>query len=391
MYNKIRIAIVGGGPGGLTLARILATRGIASTVFELDEHALARPQGGSLDLHVESGQRALREAGLEAAFRRIARHEDQGLRLYDKHGALLFVEENDASESDRPEVDRLALREILIESLPAGTLRWGQKVRGVVENADGTYAIVGEGDARSESFDLVVGADGAWSRVRPLVSPAKPRYTGVQFFELSIDDIDRRQPALASLLGRGKMFALGDGKGIIAQRSAHAHVRVYLAFRVPEDWAAAVDLSEPSTARAALMRHFEGWAPWLTDFIACAEGSIFARTLVALPIGHRWAPRVGVTLLGDAAHVMSPFTGEGVNIAMLDATELAHALKLGARRRAAVQAYETTMFDRAAEQAAAAEAGLDVAISPAAPQSFLELLQVDVRTGAGGERPRSLG
>jgi 2-polyprenyl-6-methoxyphenol hydroxylase-like FAD-dependent oxidoreductase len=365
MYNKIRIAIVGGGPGGLTLARILSTRGLPSTVLELDEHALARPQGGSLDLHVESGQRALREAGLEAELRRIARYEDQGIRLYDKQGALLFDEDDagpSAQEADRPEVDRTALREILIASLPADTIRWGQKVRGVVANDDGSYSIDG---ASSEKFDVVVGADGAWSRVRPLLSSAQPSYLGVQFLELSIDDIDRRQPQLAKRLGRGKMFALGDGKGIIAQRNANAHVRIYVAFRVAEDW----------TANADLLSHFEGWAPSLTDFIARADEGVVARKLVALPIGHSWAPRAGLTLLGDAAHVMSPFTGEGVNIAMLDATELGLALASGAEWQAAVQAYERAMFERAREHAAMAAASLEVAFSPAAPQSFLELVQ----------------
>ena len=86
MTSPARIAIVGGGPGGLTLARILYMRGIAATVFERDAHAFERPQGGTLDLHATSGQAAIRQAGLDAAFKIVARYEDQGMRVLDKTG-----------------------------------------------------------------------------------------------------------------------------------------------------------------------------------------------------------------------------------------------------------------------------------------------------------------
>jgi 2-polyprenyl-6-methoxyphenol hydroxylase-like FAD-dependent oxidoreductase len=371
MHNDIRIAIVGGGPGGLTLARLLATRGLSATVFERDAHAAARPQGGSLDLHVESGQRALVEAGLEAQFRHVARWEDQEVRLYDRDGTLLF-EERDAAAGDRPEVDRAALRDLLLASLPAGTVRWGQKVRAVEPAAGGGYTLVGATGA-PETFDLVVGPHRPGSRVRPLVSSAQPLYSGVTFVELCIADADRRQPALAARVGRGKLFALGEAKGIVAQRNDHGIIRVYVCFRAPEDWlASAVDLSDPARARADLARQLAGWAPALTDFITRADGEVTARPLVALPVGHRWQPRAGVTLLGDAAHVMSPFTGEGVNIAMRDATELALALAgAGADWRAAVAGYEAELFARAEVEAGAAAAALESAISTAAPQSFL--------------------
>ena len=73
-----RIAIIGGGPGGLMLARLLQLRGLSPVVFERDAHAEERPQGGSLDLHGETGQRAMRLARLEAEFAAAARPENGG-------------------------------------------------------------------------------------------------------------------------------------------------------------------------------------------------------------------------------------------------------------------------------------------------------------------------
>ncbi|MDQ0474301.1 FAD-dependent oxidoreductase [Labrys wisconsinensis] len=350
-----RIAIVGAGPGGLTLARILDLGGIAATVFEQEAHALVRPQGGTLDLHVGSGQLALTRAGLTAEFERIARYEDQGSRLYDKAGRLLLAD--DDADGDRPEVDRTALRNVLLASLPEGRVRWGHALREVRPREDGRYDLVFEG-ASAGPFDLVVGADGTWSRVRPLVSAYRPQYTGLTFIEFGIDDVDTRHPALSRLVGRGKIGVEGDARSLIVQRNGHAHLRGYAIFRVPTDWAARrFDFSAPAAARARLAAEFEGWAPEILDLIRAANDQIVARAIHALPVGHHWPNRVGVTLLGDAAHVMSPFGGEGVNAAMLDAAELGRLLVETQDWREAVRTYEAEMFQRIVEPATeAAEA-----------------------------------
>ena len=215
-----RIAIIGAGPGGLMLARILHTNGIAATVFELDQDALIRPQGGSLDLERQFGQLALERAGLLAEFKLLARYEDQGMRIFDKAGNLLF-EDNEAASDDRPEIDRSQLRNLLLASVPSERIHWNNKLREVLPRDNGTYDLIFD-RATAGPFDLVVGADGTWSRIRPLVSSYSPQYTGVTFIELGIDDVDARYPGVAYLVGHGTISILGESQGLFIQRNANS-------------------------------------------------------------------------------------------------------------------------------------------------------------------------
>ena len=351
MHTNPRIAIVGAGPGGLTLARILHLSGIHATVFEREEGPLARPQGGTLDLHEDSGQLAVQRAGLDSEFQRIARYDDQGSRLLDKTGRVLF-EEPDASAGNRPEVDRTALRDMLLASLPADCVQWGRALSDMRLQEGGRWNLSFTGGSEAGPFDLVVGADGAWSRVRPLLSPYKPQYSGLTFIEFGIDDVDRSHPAIAQLVGRGKLDVQGDGKAIIVQRNGNAHIRGYAIFRVPADWAAKrFDFSSPAAVRSALLAEFAGYADAVTDLFRVSNDQFVPRLIHALPVGHCWAPRRGLTLLGDAAHVMSPFGGEGVNAAMRDAAELAALLAGQEDWAAAVATYEMETFERVIEAA----------------------------------------
>ncbi|MGY2291860.1 FAD-dependent oxidoreductase [Pseudomonas sp. SDO528_S397] len=347
MNTLSRIAIIGGGPAGLTLARILTLNGFTVHVFEKDRGPHERAQGGTLDLHRESGQLALQHAGLEDAFYRIARYDDQGSRLMDQHARLLFEDPNPHA-GDRPEVDRAALRQILLEALPPGGVHWDANVREIREAGDSRWSVY-LGDTAHGPFDLVVGADGAWSKVRPLLSPYSPQYSGLTFIEFSIDDVDRRHPDIARLVGHGKLEVVGDAKALIVQRNADAHLRGYAVFRVPADWARqSLDLASPHAARRALLAQFNGWHPDILALLQAANDRFVPLTINALPIGHCWPHRPGLTLIGDAAHLMSPFGGEGVNAAMLDAAQLARQLIASPSLSQAVQAFEREMFQRVA-------------------------------------------
>src|SRR5450830_517746 len=301
-----RIAIIGGGPGGLTLARILHQQGIQANVYERESDRLARSQGGTLDLHEDSGLLALRAAGLAEEFLRIARYEDQGSKLYAQDATLLFDDDGIAT-GDRPEVDRAALRSMLLDALPPEAIHWGHILTGLKQQADGRWNLEFE-TGTAGSFDLVVGADGTWSQVRPLLSPYRPQYSGISFLEFGIDDADHAHPQLAKLVGAGKMGVEADGKGIIVQRNGNAHLRGYAMFRVPLGWIPQrFDLAVPAAVRTGLLREYAGFADVFLDLFRASNDQFAVRPLFALPVGHCWQSRKGLTLLGDAAHVMSPF------------------------------------------------------------------------------------
>lgn len=347
MPQALAIAIIGAGPAGLTAANVLQRHGWHADVFEADAAVGARDQGGSLDLHPGEGQLALQKAGLLDAFMAIARHEDQEQRLADHAtGELLREKIPEPGAGDRPEIDRLVLRELLLRPLASGSVRWGHRLQAVVARPDGRY------DLRCQSglagpYDLVVGADGAWSKVRAALTPVQPAYTGVTFIELWLADVDRRHPELAQRVGHGTLFSLHGGAGIVAQRNGNATLRVYAAVRTRAEESDRPDLTLANISREALLSRFTGWAPALLALIAQADRVAAVRPIVALPPGARWAHCAGLTLVGDAAHVMPPL-GVGVNLAMLDAAQLAEALVGSTDWRSAQRRYEDIMLDRAA-------------------------------------------
>jgi 2-polyprenyl-6-methoxyphenol hydroxylase-like FAD-dependent oxidoreductase len=303
-----RIAIVGAGPAGLTAARILQMNGCAVHVFEADASTRARDQGGTLDLHEDTGQVALQRAGLTEAFRAQARFDDQESRLIDTATAESLFEDIPAPGQDnRPEVDRKALRDLLLASLDPETVRWGSKLQEVITETDGRHRLRCA-DRISEPYDLVIGADGAWSKVRAALSPVTPVYTGVTFVELWIDDVDRLHPDIARVVGHGIMFALEPGKGVIAQRNGHGQVRVYAAFHAPAGWGAANgrDPVAPRLPHQHVASLVAGWSPRLRALIDRASDIAFLRPIVALPSAFRWTYWPGLTLVGDAALALRP-------------------------------------------------------------------------------------
>ncbi|MFF2073500.1 FAD-dependent oxidoreductase [Kitasatospora sp. NPDC058162] len=354
-----RIAIVGAGLGGLTCARVLQQHGRSATVFEREAAADARPQGGTLDLHPDTGQAALRAAGLLDRFHALARPEGEEWRVLDFATAALLAHQGPSAVGGRPEIDRGQLRDLFLDSLTEGTVRWDRAVTGVTPLPDGTCRLL-FGDGTAEDFDLVVGADGAWSRVRPALSHAVPGYTGVTFVETGFDHCDTRHPDLARLVGNGSMLAKGVGRSLVAQRNSNGHIRAYIALRAPEDWhvTAGIDLGDQRTVRTHLLRMFDDWDESLRYLLRNNDSGFINRSLFVLPAPHTWEHVPGVTLLGDAAHLMPP-VGLGANLAMLDGSDLAHALVTESNVDDAVRAYEGIMLPRSTEAATGSAQGLD--------------------------------
>ncbi|RZL67748.1 MAG: FAD-dependent monooxygenase, partial [Rhodococcus sp. (in: high G+C Gram-positive bacteria)] len=196
---KTSISIIGAGLGGLVLARVLHVHGIAATVYEADATADVRTQGGQLDIHEEDGQVALAAAGLTEQFRAIIHEGGEATRVLRPNGEALLDEADDGT-GGRPEVLRGDLRRILLDSLPADTVQWGHKLTSVRPLGDGQHALEFANGTIAVS-DLLVGADGAWSRVRSLLSAAQPDYVGTVFVETYLHDVDTRHPATARAVG----------------------------------------------------------------------------------------------------------------------------------------------------------------------------------------------
>jgi 2-polyprenyl-6-methoxyphenol hydroxylase-like FAD-dependent oxidoreductase len=364
------VTIIGAGLGGLILARVLNVHGIRATIYEAEASADARTQGGMLDIHENDGQLALKAAGLFDKFLEIVHAGGQAMRVLDKHGNVLLDEPDDGT-GGRPEVPRGDLRRILFDSLPADTIRWGYKVTAVSPLGGGGH-LVTFADGSTVTTNLLVGADGAWSRVRPLLSEAKPVYVGAAYLETYLFDSDNRHRASAEAVGGGSLFALAPGKGILAHREPHGVLHTYAALNKPEDWIARIDFSDPATGLAPVIEEFEGWAPELIALITDGETAPIPRPIYTLPVEHRWDRVPGVTLLGDAAHLMPP-AGEGANLAMYDGAELGKAIVANPGDvEAALLAYEKDLFPRSASAAAESDRISKLLFGEDAPQSLLD-------------------
>ncbi|WP_326949207.1 FAD-dependent monooxygenase [Amycolatopsis sp. NBC_01307] len=365
------IAIVGAGLGGLALARVLHVHGIDAVVYEREPSRDARGQGGMLDIH--SGQRALHEAGLIDGFHAIARGEGQDMRLLQPDGTLLLQEDTpDDAPLLRPEVDRADLRDLFLDALPEGAVRWGHAFEsagnGVLRFTDG----------RSTTYDLLVGADGAQSRVRALLTDARPAHIGQNIVEVGIPDIDRTHPGLAAMVGRGNYWVFGDGLSLAAQRNGDGRVRIGLSFyNTGEDWIATcgIPFDDPAAARARLIDLLAGWDPRITALIAACDDTVVARAITTLPAGLTWPSTPDVTLIGDAAHLMPP-VGEGANMALLDGALLGLALAAHPDDvPAAIGEYEREMYERTSAAARMSAGMQELLMSPDAAERLLAFFQ----------------
>jgi 2-polyprenyl-6-methoxyphenol hydroxylase-like FAD-dependent oxidoreductase len=362
--------IIGAGLGGLTLAAILHRNGAEVALYDGEDSSSARRQGGMLDLHAESGQAALQSAGLGEEFEALIVEGGDATRVLDKNGNVWI---DQAGNGARPEVHRADLRRLLLSALPPDCIHWGQRAVGARALRTGEHEVT-FADGTAIRAQCLVGADGARSQIRPLLSEIGPIYSGASFIEARIRDAPTRHPELAQLVGSGSLFALSDDKGLFAHCEPDGEICVYVGLKVPLGWTHPAEIT-----RSALLQNFDGWEEPLRALIARSDSELLVRPIYALPVGHRWERRAGVTLIGDAAHLMSPFAGEGANLAMQDGAELAAALLAHPGQvEAAFAAYEAPMFIRSARAAAHSAAGLEMCLSPTAPSELTDFFLTHV-------------
>ncbi len=340
------IAVVGGGPGGLTLARLLQQGGAQVAVYERDQSRSARVQGSALDLHEDSGLAALKAAGLMDAFWANHRPDLDRLRLTDAHGRVLHDHPRQMSGAGkRPEIERGPLRDLLLDSLQPGTVEWDCKLESAEMHGDRVRLHFAGG--KTGLADIAIGSDGANSRLREVVTSIRPEYVGVSLVEALVPAAEQTIPELWNLLGGAALIALGGERTIGMGTKPDGSVLVYAGLKTQDGSArqSFEQMTGPEQRVAWFQANFKGWSALWDPLFREAESMIW-RPLLVCPADQHWAPKPNVTLIGDAAHVMPPYAGEGVNMAMLDALVLSKLLLREESIAGAIATYEAEMFAR---------------------------------------------
>lgn len=349
-----KIAIIGGGPGGLTLARLLQQKGVNVKVYERDLNKSARIQGGALDLHTESGLAALAKAGLMEQFKAYYRPGAELVRVTDSQAKIWSDEHLVGSKGEfgdknhRPEIDRGPLRDILLNSLQEDTVTWNSHITGMVPLGERWKILFENGD--STIADLVIGADGANSKIRPFVTDIKPYWTGITLLEGAIKDAVKTAPVIHELLKGGKIFAYGNEKALFVSSKGDGSFGFAASFKSGEFWAkeSGIDFNDHKQVLTWFKSAYPEWSQVWWEMFESPDTIFIPRSQYCMPLDQKWEAKSNITLLGDAAHWMPPFAGEGVNMAMLDALQLSEALTNPAFGdiRQAIAHYEKQLFAR---------------------------------------------
>lgn len=356
--NK-HIAIIGGGPGGLTLARLLQLKGANVSVYERDLNKDARVQGSPLDLHDDSGLAAISKAGLLEEFKKNFLPGADRKRIVNERAEIFFSdheskpEENFGHEHFRPEIDRGALRKILLESLKPTTVVWDSHFISMEAQREGWLLHFKNG--ASVYADIVIAADGANSKIRPYITDIKPFYTGIIMLEGNVYNAAKATPTVNALLGGGKIMAFGNEKNLLMGQKGNGEIGFYASFKADEDWMTnnGLDYNDHVQMLAWFKTAYPQWSSIWYELFENTAVPFIPRPVYCMPLDQSWKALSNVTMLGDAAHVMPPFAGEGVNMAMLDALELSECLTSDtyASLQDAITSYEAPMRERAATAA----------------------------------------
>lgn len=384
---NLRIAIIGAGPGGCMLARLLHNHDIPCTIFEGETSIDYRTQGGTLDLRKKTGLVAIREAGLWDEFQKYARYDGESLLITDKK-LTTWVRRKPGKPNEKgriqeaPEIDRADLRKILAESLPRDCIRWGMKLEQVQETDAGLELHFATGVVEC-GFDLIVGCDGAFSKTRKLLSSEKPFYTGLGGWAMKVPNLETTAPDLYRFVNRGSVFAYSDGKSLSLQQLSSGDLCVANYSHHPELPEHNSNTKSPdfATIKETLSKQYDGWAPELVRVFDVVQEDPTWRQLYMLPVGFKWPHKKGITLLGDAAHLMSPFSGIGVNTAFYDALLLSRQIITFDESKKSdcftlddfVVNYEDEMFENAHKAQAHSQGSMeDMMFAPGAPRTSIE-------------------
>ena len=316
----LRVAIVGGGLGGLAAALFLRAAGHEATVFE---QAPALRELGAGIVVSPNMVRPLAAAGLEARLAAIAVRLEAAWEFRRwQDGRVLFVQEMGEAcrrlyGADCYVAHRGDLLAMLTDALPPGTIRLDHRLTGLHYNRHVTLKFASGATA---SADIVVGADGIHSAVRAaLMSETAPRFSGLCAFRCLVPA--ERAPAMA--LRPVQTLWLGPERHFVHYPISSGRLVNVVAIVPAGDWRTESWTAEGSVQDMA--REFEDWDARLRQLIGAAIETRRWALYDRAPLEF-WSAG-GVTLLGDAAHAMLPFFGQGAAQAVEDAVALADCLR----------------------------------------------------------------
>ncbi len=341
MKYPAKVAVAGGGIGGLTAAIALRRAGFEVVVFE---RAAELGEVGAGLLLAANAQKALAKIGLAEAVSSLGTSA-AAAEIRSWRGEVLVsipaAELEEKIGTPCAAVHRADLQALLAREVGERTLRLGAEVRAFEQNESGVGALLADGSR--ESADVLVGADGLRSRVRAgLFGSEEPRYAGYTAWRAVVKPKEELLPWGAGFesWGRGARFGcahIGDGR-----------VYWFATANAPED---EKDGSPGSLAgaKAKLLHLFSRWHRPVADLVEAAEEGAILRTDIydREPLGERWGEGK-VTLLGDAAHPMTPNLGQGACQAIEDAVVLARCLGEGGATAESLRSYERLRSARVA-------------------------------------------
>ncbi|MDQ1165409.1 NAD(P)/FAD-dependent oxidoreductase [Flavobacterium sp. SORGH_AS_0622] len=361
-------AIIGGGMGGLLLARLLQMKNVDVKVYERDLNQEVRVQGSPLDLHQDSGLKAMKHANLLDEFYANIRPNASKARILDKDFQLHFDEHNIQKTAatqilgtgknslqniskPRLEIDRSALRNVLLNSLQSETISWNSQFSWMKRENDGWRLHFKNG--MSNYADLVIAADGANSKVRQYLSSEKPIYSGITMIEGTIYNAKENAPNLFEFSKGGKVLALGNEQTIMYGTKGDGSLMFLLSSKIPENWIKKSDLNFKDNEKIFewFNEVYKEWSPKWHELFKSNELYFIPRPQYYFPLNQAWKTQANLTLIGDAAHRMPPFAGKGANLAMLDALDLADFLTNDEfiDIKTAISSFEKRMLERAAK------------------------------------------
>lgn len=333
LLDHKKVAIIGGGPGGLMLGRLLQQNGVDVKVYERDKDKHSRWQGSTLDMHHDTGLKAIISADLLENFKQLYRPGADKSVVVDSQMKVILDEHEEADpgltfgdEFFRPEIDRAPLREMLISSIKDENIVWNARFMELKPSNAGWDMYFEDGTVAYA--DLVIAADGANSKLRRYITDIKAVYSGVTSIEGNIYHADINAPKIWALAKGGSLFALENGRTISFITKGDGTLTFLIGKKSTENWLASsgIDLMNRHSIAAWFKQEFADWNPEWEELFSTDEVSFVPRVWYHFPRDQKWKSLPNLTMIGDAAHRIPPYAGEGANQALADALDLSEAL-----------------------------------------------------------------